>query len=348
MIPLPPPVNYFKELQSQISNFLFRMVKKKKKTRIHLSTLQQMKLSGGLALPDFELYYWSFQVKSLTIWCDKDSVLPWRQMEQELVKPHRIEDLLFARLIPKSAHTLFGPIIGYSLQVWSAVQSHMGCSTKLCDHFPIWYNYNLLQNFGPYFNASWASRGVYILQDLYGENGLKSFQDLKVRYSLPGFSWFLYLQLRSAIKAHGVPWDSPLPVYPLSLWINPGTSCTGLISRIYAQLISKHDKALGVIESWNRDLKERGVELDWGNVWNNVFISSKNPVHQLIYFKFVQKFYLSPYRCFKMKLTDTPVCTKCNLNMVGTYLHIIWDRPDVSDLWSQVAVFLEDILPIFI
>lgn len=307
-----------------------------------------MKLSGGLALPDFELYYWSFQVKSLTIWCDKDSVLPWRQMEQELVKPHRIEDLLFARLIPKSAHTLFGPIIGYSLQVWSAVQSHMGCSTKLCDHFPIWYNYNLLQNFGPYFNASWASRGVYILQDLYGENGLKSFQDLKVRYSLPGFSWFLYLQLRSAIKAHGVPWDSPLPVYPLSLWINPGTSCTGLISRIYAQLISKHDKALGVIESWNRDLKERGVELDWGNVWNNVFISSKNPVHQLIYFKFVQKFYLSPYRCFKMKLTDTPVCTKCNLNMVGTYLHIIWDRPDVSDLWSQVAVFLEDILPIFI
>lgn len=134
-----------------------------------------MKLSGGLALPDFKLYYWSFQVKSLTNWCDKHSVLPWRQIEQEIVRPHRIEDLLFAGLKPKSAHEMFGPIIhvGNSLQVWSDVQSQMGCTTKLCDRSPIWHNYNLLQKHGPYFNTSWASKGVYTLQDLYGQNGLK-------------------------------------------------------------------------------------------------------------------------------------------------------------------------------
>ncbi len=80
-----------------------------------------MKLSGGLALPDFKLYYWSFQVKAFTNWCDKDSVLPWHQIEQEIVKPHRIEDLLFAGLKPKTAHKRFGPIIGNSLQVWSIV-----------------------------------------------------------------------------------------------------------------------------------------------------------------------------------------------------------------------------------
>ncbi len=163
------------------------------------------------------------------------TVLPWRQIEQEIVKPHRIEDLLFAGLKPKTAHKRFGPIIGNSLQVWSTVQNQMGCNTKLCDRSPIWHNSNLLQNSGPYFNESWASRGVYILQDLYGENGLKSFQDLRESYSLPGFSWFLYLQLRSAIKAKGVPWESPLCAHPLSLWIYSGSSCTGLVSRIYTQ-----------------------------------------------------------------------------------------------------------------
>lgn len=134
------------------------------------------------------------------------------------------------------------------------------------------------------------------------------------------------------MKAHGVPWDSPLPAHPLKLWINPGLSSAGLVSRIYEQLILKLDKNLGVIESWNRDLKEMDLELNWENVWDNVFFASKNPAHQLVHFKFVHKFYISPYRRFKMGLSDTPNCTKCNQNAVGTYLHMFWHCPGVSNL----------------
>lgn len=70
-------------------------------------------------------------------------------------------------------------------------------------------------------------------------------------------------------------------------------------------------------------------------------------VHQLIHYKFVRKSFLAPYRRFKMKLTDTLNCTKYSLNTVGTHLHTFCDRPDVSNLWSLVAVFLEDILELF-
>lgn len=134
------------------------------------------------------------------------------------------------------AHRIHGPIIGNSLEVWSGHQ-HIGCTTKLCDRSPIWSYYNILENSGPYLNTSWASRGVYILQDLYGENALYSFQDLKVRYSLPGFSCFFDWDQQPKLI---VPLDF-LPVHPLNIWIITGTSYTGLVSRVYAQLISRHD-----------------------------------------------------------------------------------------------------------
>lgn len=147
---------------------------------------------------------------------------------------------------------------------------------------------------------------------MYDRNGLLSFQKLKERYSLPGFSWFLYLQLRSAIHAHGVPWDSPLPSHPLSTWIEPWSSNAGWVSNIYNHLAKKNAQTLRVTESWNRDLEGQGFELDWDNIWSNIFISSKNPAHQLIHYKFVHKCYATPSRRFKIKVIDSPNCTKSN------------------------------------
>ncbi len=121
-----------------------------KRARIRLRTLQQPKYSGGLAVPDFKLYYWSFQITQLTIWCKANVVTPWHQIEKEIVKPHRLTDILFCGLKPRSVCRKFGPIIGNSLKIWSAVQKHMGCNVKLCDRSPVWYNYSLLQHSGPY------------------------------------------------------------------------------------------------------------------------------------------------------------------------------------------------------
>lgn len=172
----------------------------------------------------FKWYYWAFQVKQLAIWCNERVITPWRQIEKEIVKLHRMTDIPFCGLKPRSVHWKFGPIIGNSMKIWFAAQKYMGCNIKLCDCSPVWYNYNLLQHSGSYFNDSWASGGIHILQDLYDRNGLSSLQMLNEHFSLPGFPWFLYLQLRSAIRAHGVPWDSPLSSHPLDTWISPQTT----------------------------------------------------------------------------------------------------------------------------
>ncbi len=66
MLPLSPPPGYFKEINSVISKFIWN----DKCPRIKLTTLQHTNRAGGLAVPNFELYYWLFQLKALHNWVD--------------------------------------------------------------------------------------------------------------------------------------------------------------------------------------------------------------------------------------------------------------------------------------
>ncbi len=91
MLPLSPPPGYFKEINSIISKFIWN----DKCPRIKLTTLQHPNSAGGLAVPNFELYYWSFQLKALHNWVDPQSTVSWRVIEADRVKPNRLQDILF-------------------------------------------------------------------------------------------------------------------------------------------------------------------------------------------------------------------------------------------------------------
>ncbi len=88
MLPLSPPPGYFKEINSIISKFIWN----DKCPRIKLTTLQHPNSAGGLAVPNFELYYWSFQLKALHNWVDPQSTDSWRVIEADKVKPNRLQD----------------------------------------------------------------------------------------------------------------------------------------------------------------------------------------------------------------------------------------------------------------
>ncbi len=81
MLPLSPPPYYFKEINSIISKFIWN----DKCPRIKLTTLQRTNSAGGLAVPNFELYYWSFQLKALHNWVVSQSTVSWRVIEADVV-----------------------------------------------------------------------------------------------------------------------------------------------------------------------------------------------------------------------------------------------------------------------
>ncbi len=91
----------------------------------------------------------------------------------------------------------------------------MGASDSYSDSTPIWHNNNLRTGNKPFISKCWFECSIYTLKDLYNDYGLKSFQILKDEFSLPRFSFFLYLRLRSALKAYGVPWSIKISPHPM-------------------------------------------------------------------------------------------------------------------------------------
>ncbi len=183
--------------------------------------------------------------------------------------------------------------------------------------------------------------GIYTLKDLYNDYGLKSFQILKDEFSLPGFSFFLYLRLRSALKAYGVPWSIKISPHPMVNWIDSSMASRGIVNIIYKSLVVRQYSNIPTEGFWERELN---TVIDWDNVWGNCFVTSKNPAHQMIHYKLIYKAYATPCLLYKMKRKSDPFCHLCNSSSQGTYIHMFWDCPRIALLWSLVQDLLSDLL----
>lgn len=121
-----------------------------------------------------------------------------------------------------------------SIQVWKKAERWMGGPFKFCQNMPLWHNPGLLCGSKPFIQPSWSSLGVNTLGDIYDAQGLCCIRDLRTRFSLAASSYFVYFQLRSALKAYGVPWNSPLRSHPMWQWIAPllGRSSVSIINSL--------------------------------------------------------------------------------------------------------------------
>ncbi len=220
MLPLSPPPGYFKEINSIISKFIWN----DKCPRIKLTTLQHPNSAGGLAVPNFELYYWSFQLKALHNWVDPQSTVSWRVIEADKVKPNRLQDILFTGTGKKGDNYKFGPVVANSIKIWKTVERRIGGPFKFCNSTPLWHNFNFVCGNRPFVQPSLSSLGVNTCGDIYVNQGLSSFQTLRVKFCLPASAYFVFLQLRSALKAYGVPWSSSISSHPMRDWIAPSAN----------------------------------------------------------------------------------------------------------------------------
>ncbi|XDV29900.1 hypothetical protein PO909_032930 [Leuciscus waleckii] len=337
-LPLAPPTGYFKELRTAVTQFLWNY----KRPRIRLKSMHRLKPHGGLSLPDFWSYYLAQQMRPLRTWMDVDSPVPWRALETNIIYPLRLQDLPFTG-IPKKALEKFGPIICHSIKTWRMAENIMGASDSYCDSTPIWHNSNLCTGNKPFVSKCWANCGVYTMKDLYSDYGLKSFQILKDEFSLPGFSFFLYLRLRSALKAYGVPWSNKISSHPMIDWIDSSMASKGIVSIIYKSLVVRQYSNIPTEDFWESQLN---TVIDWDTVWGNCFATSKNPAHQMIHYKLIYKAYATPCLLYKMKRKSDPFCHLCNSESLGTYMHMFWDYSQIVSVWSSVQDLLTDLLKI--
>uniref|UniRef100_A0A8C5G154 Reverse transcriptase domain-containing protein n=1 Tax=Gouania willdenowi TaxID=441366 RepID=A0A8C5G154_GOUWI len=137
MIPLKPPTQRFKRLDSAITKFYAR----NKKPKISLSTLQKNINEGGLEAPNFMHYYLANQILYLTEWLKpKDYYNTWLEIEQLDYKHIKLSDLLFITTTLKCHNCFNNPLIASTLTAWWKTLDIMNIQLKTSMLSPIWHN----------------------------------------------------------------------------------------------------------------------------------------------------------------------------------------------------------------
>ncbi len=139
----------------------------------------------------------------------------------------------------------FGPVVANSIKIWKTVERRIGGPFKFCNSTPLWHNFNFVCGNRPFFQPSWSSLGVNTCGDIYDNQGLCSFQTLRTKFCLPASAYFVFLQLRSALKAYGVPWASSISSHPMRDWIAPSAGRPS-VSLIYNKIIDCITKPLSI------------------------------------------------------------------------------------------------------
>ncbi len=80
---------------------------------------------------------------------------------------------------------------------------------------------------------------------MYDNQGLCSFQALRAKFCLPASAYFVFLQLRSALKAYGVPWSASISSHPMRDWIAPSAGRPS-VSLIYNKILDCITKPLSI------------------------------------------------------------------------------------------------------
>ncbi len=173
------------------------------------------------------------------------------------------------------------------------------------------------------------------------DDGIRSFQDLKETYSISPKTYYLYLQIRSALNSN-LDKDHRLIPHPVIYLIRRVQALNkGHVSVMYSSLLEQTQPPLTVTTVWNTDCPEPSI--NWDNVWRNVQRTSQNLNNKLVNINIIYRTYLTPKRRYEMKIATSPNCTLCSLNQTGTFLHVMWECPTVHAFWREVAGSLSEL-----
>jgi len=190
-LPVEIPLKQFVQWDKMVSRFIWEG----KRPRIHLSTLHLRKEKGGMALPNFKLYFQAAQLRPLCLWCDNSYIARWKDIET-YVPDYNVQTLLGEEGLDDTRRKGLNPIAVFSIGIWFSLIKQL----KLKNDQKVLRWIALDNRFKSALYDStfkdWMNKGLTALCIVIKNNKMKSFQELKDNFDLNNQDLFRYLQLR--------------------------------------------------------------------------------------------------------------------------------------------------------
>lgn len=340
MIPTTPTDNWFKSLNTTVTQFYW----KNKKPRISLSTLQNSKQCGGLEAPVFINYFLATQLQYLFIWINKRyHNKAWIQLEQSQCQNTPIADLPFLPQSIKKLNYFKSITISTTLTAWWKTRKTTDSSQAPCKFTPIWHNPDFQLHNSPIYFPLWHKKGITHLSHLFQNNTFIPFNALIQKFGVGREEFLHYQQIKHIFKSKNISAGilQPSPIVNKILNI---TSLKKITSKLYKIIItSKHQITLP-LDKWENNLGISPNPDFWMDICKNLHSMTTNVNLQLIQYKTLHRTHLTQSRLHQMKFSDTDICSQCTLGCTDNYLHATWDCTPVHSFWISVTDKLSIIL----
>lgn len=341
-LPIIIHADFFRKIESLILDFVWGY----KKHRVSKKHILRPIEEGGLGLPIFKNYYWATNMKALTYWQNgvpnDESLVSapiWLKIELEsLIRPYiSLSSLLFTRTISSLKSISSSIIVRNSIQILSKIRKLYNVP-NISVYTPICYNHAFAPSVTDKTFFNWHCKGIKSIKDVYHEDKLASFEELKRKYSLTQASSYRYLQLRHFIISNLSNQNNHLFLETLSL----GPTTKKLIGKFVKCFSVPFDSTNTVKKAWEQELKTTIPEQQWKQTLSQIHTCSINSRHRLIQFKVIHRFYYCKALLHKFYPDVSPLCDKCK-STEGTLLHTFWECHVIQQFWSGIFFFFSGV-----
>lgn len=288
---------------------------------------------GGLALPNFQTYYWAAIFVTVRWW--------FSQLRQNpavtLVAATLGSYAAFSNLVfrgKRACPSMTAPM-WTTLKVWQESRIVYKKPFHISSHMPLWTN-PMLPHFQTLPDLSLcAGKGILIIKHI-----TMTFPELRALYSIPKSWEFRYWQLR---YAYGAQFPEKVTLESDSLERLLTSSTMGRpLSSLYMYLTAAYDiKPTRFLDKWKKDIPALDDEVleDCVATFIPSMIAAKDRFIQL---KFIHRAYYTPQRLARFFPHRNPLCPRCRLEE-GSFWHMVWPCPKLHPYWQAVADTLTEL-----